>query len=442
MKRFLSSILVAGLSSSWPVLAREIQVPGDYTSVLEGLDAAVAGDSVLVGPGVWTERDTRLVTIVDVTYLIRANGFLKSGVSLIGISGADQTVLRADDSSEEFQRVLQLPDQGGIGDVLVEGLTLEGMGPPNVGIDGHLAGSISVVSCQFRDVVCGARVSYCDLRIYDSSMEDCHTEGIPGLDGACVNMHTGDLYVEGCRFGGNDGPNIIFGTGFHPHGMRLIENLFTGNEGRTVFASEFTPLMISDNVFLESTVTETASGMVLSVTDCDGDIVRNLIAGSRNLGPAGSGVVRISGTSVSFRDNTVWDSEYPAGSSCAGVVLRVDEPFVFRNNIVANCRGGPAVRQLGDEHPSGGCNVFWDNPDGHLDGYSPWDTDTIANPLFCDPDNSDFTLHANSPCIPGGISGCGQVGAYGVGCGAISVEDLSWGSIKGRYRDDSRKRGK
>jgi hypothetical protein len=37
-----------------------------------------------------------------------------------------------------------------------------------------------------------------------------------------------------------------------------------------------------------------------------------------------------------------------------------------------------------------------------------------ADPLFCGP--GDFTLRANSPCAPPGLTGCGQVGSGGVGC--------------------------
>ncbi len=39
-----------------------------------------------------------------------------------------------------------------------------------------------------------------------------------------------------------------------------------------------------------------------------------------------------------------------------------------------------------------------------------------ADPLFCDPDNGDFTLASNSPCIGTGQGGA-NMGALGVGCG-------------------------
>jgi hypothetical protein len=59
---------------------------------------------------------------------------------------------------------------------------------------------------------------------------------------------------------------------------------------------------------------------------------------------------------------------------------------------------------------------------------------TVVNPYFCDPANDDFTVAENSVCVPSNNS-CGmQIGAYGVGCGIVSVEPSSWGAIKGLYR--------
>lgn len=60
-----------------------------------------------------------------------------------------------------------------------------------------------------------------------------------------------------------------------------------------------------------------------------------------------------------------------------------------------------------------------------------------ADPLFCDPDNYDFTLDCSSPCLPGNHpdgSDCGTIGTHGIGCGSTPVEVTSWGRLKLRYR--------
>jgi hypothetical protein len=59
------------------------------------------------------------------------------------------------------------------------------------------------------------------------------------------------------------------------------------------------------------------------------------------------------------------------------------------------------------------------------------------DPLFCDPENGDYTLDGCSPCLPGNHPhgfDCGLIGALGQGCGATATEETSWGRIKSLYR--------
>jgi hypothetical protein len=80
------------------------------------------------------------------------------------------------------------------------------------------------------------------------------------------------------------------------------------------------------------------------------------------------------------------------------------------------------------------CNVFWDNAAGAMNGAPLDDTETMAHPLFCDPEAGDFHLRPDSPCLPDNSGGCGLIGAFGQGCGPVSLEVRSWGSIKAGYR--------
>jgi hypothetical protein len=56
-----------------------------------------------------------------------------------------------------------------------------------------------------------------------------------------------------------------------------------------------------------------------------------------------------------------------------------------------------------------------------------------ADPLFCGASQGDFTIDASSPCAGTAPDG-GDIGAFGVGCGAVVVEPLSWGRIKAMFR--------
>ena len=69
------------------------------------------------------------------------------------------------------------------------------------------------------------------------------------------------------------------------------------------------------------------------------------------------------------------------------------------------------------------CNVFG-NQGGGYGGTSPDQTGIDGNiavdPLFCDVENLDFTLAADSPCLPENNSCNIQMGALGQGCNATS----------------------
>jgi hypothetical protein len=174
------------------------------------------------------------------------------------------------------------------------------------------------------------------------------------------------------------------------------------------------------------------SGSCLKVLDCSGFISGNTFGGN-GISEYAAGIIVLSGD-VMFRGNTVHGTIVGEGSLASGVVIDDGSPG-FGENILSGNHGGPAFyRHNRAENPTDGCNVFWDNPDGHFENYDPQPTDVKMDPRFCDPDNLDFTLRADSPCLPGGISGCGQVGAWGEGCGTVGVIAERWARIKTLYR--------
>jgi hypothetical protein len=84
------------------------------------------------------------------------------------------------------------------------------------------------------------------------------------------------------------------------------------------------------------------------------------------------------------------------------------------------------------ESPGFSCNGIWNNPGG-LGDYVPDPSDQFVDPQFCDPLLLDFTLSDTSPYTSTN-SPCGQVGAFGPACGAVGIEQTSWGKIKSLYR--------
>ena len=82
-------------------------------------------------------------------------------------------------------------------------------------------------------------------------------------------------------------------------------------------------------------------------------------------------------------------------------------------------------------HPELSCNDVWGNGSNyqHVD---PAATDISEDPLFC-LCPGDLRIEYTSPCAGAG-SGGSDIGAFPAGCGAVVVEERSWGVIKALYR--------
>jgi predicted outer membrane repeat protein len=119
--------------------------------------------------------------------------------------------------------------------------------------------------------------------------------------------------------------------------------------------------------------------------------------------------------------------------SVTGTLVATKSVFAYAaigNAIYCNSSSGSATLSC--------CNV-WDNDGGDYTGYCLEGQENIngnfsVDPLFCDPENGDFTIQSDSPCAPPGVTGCGLVGALPVGCGPISVEPKSWARVKANFR--------
>jgi hypothetical protein len=128
--------------------------------------------------------------------------------------------------------------------------------------------------------------------------------------------------------------------------------------------------------------------------------------------------------------NRVTDTVTPGGAiRCGGTADHL---------IVAGTIGGTGAEcwDGGDYH----CCDFWDNEDGagigSFCGIHDWLGDFSADPRFCDPVTGDVGLMEGSPCLPGihwGVD-CGLIGARGLGCGIVQIQETSWGVLKALYR--------
>jgi len=103
--------------------------------------------------------------------------------------------------------------------------------------------------------------------------------------------------------------------------------------------------------------------------------------------------------------------------------------------------GGPAELLCSDIYGNSGGDWVGDIADQY--GVSG---NISEDPLFCDPDNSDFSLDADSPCAPFSPPNpeCDLIGSEPVACGGpTACEDqhsggTTWGEVKALFRGDAK----
>jgi predicted outer membrane repeat protein len=199
------------------------------------------------------------------------------------------------------------------------------------------------------------------------------------------------------------------GVGFQP--ITILRCLFEENSTRPGLANGGAAIAVRQDIVL---------GIVAST------FVRNVSL------DRGGAVYAWHRGAVAMEGCTLVGNSAPLGS---GIYFGIEATgSSVRSTIIAFGLAGPAMTDAGVANPTIGCCDLYGNAGGDALVGIDEGGNFHADPLFCDAENDDFTIHSDSPCAPPGVTGCGLVGALPVGCGPIGLESWSWGQIKGAYR--------
>lgn len=277
---------------------------------------------------------------------------------------------------------------------------------------------------------------YCDLDS-DLTMVDVNFEGNHSHDG-------GGVY---CTARGH----------FALTRGRFVGNSATANGGGMYTTHVGTSCVLTECEFADNSAGSTGGGAFIS--SCSHALISDVVFRGNSSVICGGGL-RCEDRALAEIDQSTFFgnvSAYGGGLTCDGFGRVTLGECTFLENT------GPAVQCTSTRQPKlanvlvaftlGGvgfacpnttplilCCDFYGNEGGDwvgsLAGFLGQNGNVSVDPMLCggtDPARM-FMLQEGSPCSADGNPECGQIGAWGVGCGATAIESSSWGSIKARYR--------
>ena len=264
-------------------------------------------------------------------------------------------------------------------------------------------------------------------------IEDCENIKVANL-----TITGGNIESAGCIGGGGilmTHPDLAY-EGPMSSSTPVLENLIiTGNHaaaGGGVSIWRQSGPVLSDIIIHENTAGKYGGGLMIYISDAtltDMTISRNNCYIDESFG--GGIVMNFSGammTNVTVTDNT---ASFGGGVSVANSDVTLTH-VTISGNTATTSGGGFLSTPFSNNTLTN--SIIWNNSPESIYAFA---TTTIsysdiqggwggegnidADPLFCNPDSSDFTLAENSPCVGTGESGV-NMGAFGVGCEALSTD--------------------
>lgn len=445
-------LVVVGVLTVPPAAgATTILVPSQQPTIQQGLDAASAGDTVLVAPASYTGALNRDLDFACKSLVLASEG--GAGVTTIDCESAGRGFLfhSCEDTTSVvrgFTIAAAAADTGAGAycvngsDPLFEDCVFSNCTAGETG--GGLccdASSPIVRGCTFTGNVAGApgrRYGYgggvsclsgSSPLIADTELIANSAYGSGGLypyhsspqvlRSAFLN-NTTDLYGNGAGAGFSSSNGAAFTEcEFRGNGVETCVGggMYVSSSAVTITDSDFI-----DNVSGASGGIHFAYGAGSTVSGCTfvGNYGAWFAAGGIQFVYGGAAVVS-NCTFVGNGNNQVWcDDSSPTLEYCI---------FAFSS------AGLPVFCEVGTETPDiNHCFVFGNAAGDSLCGGNYSDI-VYDDPLLCDLVGGDVTLCADSPCLPG-VTWASLVGAEGEGCAACGspVERRSWGRIKAGYR--------
>lgn len=414
-KQFIAAICFAlcfDLAS--PAMARIVNIPKEYPTIQGGIDAAMAGDTVLVEEGIYYERLNfrgKPITVAsnyifNGVYQTIVNTIINADTLVIGYSDSGSVVSFV--SGEDFQS-------------LVKGFTItNGIGTKEG--DSYFGGGIycfgSSPTIEYN-IISENTAEYPGLPSFTNGrgggiyFENCSPHArynlitynrALGKYDWIFNGEGGGVYLKNClsgniennvisfNFSGGDGSGIYLRDS-QPliRGNRVTDNDTYGAEGSGIFCITSSPEIESNYV------ARNRAGGIICEFSSDAVISKNVITWNQS-----AGGIFVAESSPYIKNNTIYGNEYTFEEWGGGIIFGYDSGPTIVNNVVV---GNTDVGIAGDNTSNAiiNYNDVWDHAKGNY-----LDCEAGPRDISCDPDlvdpviKEDFTLLATSPCIDAG----------------------------------------
>lgn len=456
MKRLALAVTLLLVSTcAW---SATLHVPDPYSTIQSAVDAAMAGDSVVVAAGVYADvtheagnGDTTLCAVI-----------MKSDIALLG-AGAGLTTIDADSAGRGIHCYGVSGFNRGRGTV-ISGFTITGCFAEEhgAGILCTEGSSPLIENCEIAEnydggIIClyGSSPTIHDCVVnsnfakqgggiaiedecspYVSNCEIRHNAS-PSGGGVFIRKYS-EPVIEDCfvdqnhinsESGGGGGIGVVNARPTITR-VTMIDNTSAGGGGG-LFIEDSAAVTLSDCIIQGNTTTaDYGPGGGIRIDFSDLNISGTLIARNSVQGiVSDGGGIASSFSDIEMTNCTVATNSIDDEFNFAGGIHMFESSPVISLSIIAFNDGAGLYCADGLSVPVVSCTDIYGNPGG--DGICGTDAgDNFSlDPLFCDTMGDDYRLQPGSPCAagnhPNGPTACGgqRLGSENSGC-STGVEDV------------------